>query len=220
MFDDTIDEEAGDALLEETAAKFGVFLEENPAAADRILEILSRCLEGEKGRRTWADLHERLSNYIGVEPSYLLSWLNYSERSERLGRLASRAPAVVVDLARVVTALYSPEFEAAMVAQDMSADDWRYIWRNADYDHITSTWSLKLRLEKLNGGDVYLEASPNSLATLLVNLQEMIIAVGSAEFFAADRVDALVRTARQMIAMFMPEDDAGAKGNGKHEEGS
>ena len=31
---------------------------------------------------------------------------------------------------------------------------------------------------------------------------------------------ALVRTARQMIAMFMPEDDAGAKGNGKHEEGS
>jgi hypothetical protein len=201
-------DEEGNELWRRTSMMLESFLSTHSDGAEHLLGVIAKQLAGKEDASTWGKLRDCLTNYFGEDGAFLIGWLADAETDVRLESFAAVAASSVVDLTRRVISMYGSEIRLAISAYQEFPDDWRRIRGNVYYDYGDRSWLLKVRLEKYNGQEVVVDATPDSAMNLTTRLLEMLTMVSDRSVFNPERARDIRQAMQELQQMLAPAPEA------------
>jgi hypothetical protein len=168
-------------------------LRERPEAPEAVRDMLTRRLV-DIDAETWSAVLTSLTNYLGMDPAYLMTWV-VQDVDNRIGELERLAPPEVSSFVRTLLAWHQPELQSAYAHWRENPNDWRTMFREVFLDHVTGRFLIKVRVVKYNGEEVVFEGPPDSFLNMTRNLLITLRGVGSPEVFTPGYVGQFVQEA-------------------------
>jgi hypothetical protein len=210
------DEEA--QLLSQAVTELDAFLETRPMAEQRVQDLLDRQLKSGVTPETWSTVGDSITAFLGSEHAQLVAWLLTGDQIQGLQQLESYASPKVMAFLRSIMSIYGQDLNKAYFISDQLPHDWSYIYRNVYHDAITDSYLLRLRVEKNNGEQLYLEGEPNSFMHMTELLMRSLIALGSPEVFTEERISQFQEAAGTLLKLLSAEEEKEA-GDGAEAQG-
>ena len=202
------DEEA--KLLSQAVTELDAFLETRPMAEQRLQELLDRQLKSGVTPDTWDAVGDSLTAFVGEEHAQLVAWVLTGDQLQGLQQLEHYASPRVMAFLRSLVGIYGQDLSKAYRASGELPQDWSYIYRNVYYDALTDSYLLRLRLEKYNGEEIFVEGDPNSFLQMTELLMGSLIALGSPEVFTEERISKFQEAAGTLLKLLSPQEEKDA----------
>jgi len=202
-------EQAG-PLLTRAGADLDSFLQRAPQAEENVLAILAKRLGGGIATQTWGNVDASLAGYLGRDAASLIAWVSQSDQTARMGEVEKYAPPGAVVLLRTILGLYGRELQQAYERWRELPNDWVRVARKVLYDEIDKRYQVTVTIEKMNGEEFVVEASPSSFLRLLTALVRTATFVDSPDAFDAQAVAAFNDQVGKLSALLPKPKDVGA----------
>jgi hypothetical protein len=147
---------------------------EDPVAADDFVRILETALGGRPDERTWGELYELFSMYVGVArdprsvelPDLLWRWASASSRERQdLEAIVNPRPRLARLIRRMVARQRASILQAYGVWKEFP-HNWQNIGSRILLDPNSGMGFFQIDLTKMNGETVYLEGTGTSVLEL------------------------------------------------------
>jgi hypothetical protein len=201
----TASPEDAETILRDGAAAFGSVLDERPDATRIVDEILDARLK-DPDPETWSTISSSVTRYLGVDASYLLTWL-IQDLPNRPTELERFAPHAVASFFNQVLAMHGPELDSTFARWRENPNDWRTMFREVLFDQVTGRWRINLRVYKYNGEEILLEGPRDAFLNMTRNLLVTLQWVG-ADSFSSLSVSSFVEEAQRFLASLARAEEA------------
>ncbi len=190
-------------MLSEGLANLDAFIESDPHTEQRVVDILSRRLSGQITSNTWDVMHASLSQYFTEDLAYLLYWVVIVEDPtvSKLKEVEQYATQPVMAFLRAVVGIFCADLTRAFNMWSRVADDWNTIHREVYFDMIKQRHHVKIRLEKYNGKEVFLEGPANFVLNLANALIYTARLIGTAQAFSKDSIDGFLHESKELTTL-------------------
>lgn len=198
--------EEAEPLITQGVDRLQAFLESDPQAEQRVVDILGRRVKGKITDETWQIVNDSLSQYFGQDLAYLLYWVVNVEdpRNNRMEEVEKYASPEVMAFLRTVVGIYGPDLSEVYAQWNQLPDGWRTIYRDVYYDQLNQRHHLRVRIEKYNGEEIVFEGTPDSILTLASYLVRTVYMVGTREAFSQDSVGLFVNETTELAKLLNP----------------
>jgi len=196
--------EEASSLVAKAAESLRAFLAARPEAPAHVLEILGRRLSGQLDAETWQVLDTSLSNYLGRDLAYLITWTAI-DPDMRLPEVEKHASPEVMAFLRTILGLYGPELGNAFAVWNELPNNWQTIYRDVFFDQITQRHLLRLRIDKFSGEKVVIEGPADSIMNLTTGFIFTLRMVGTPDAFSQEWVDQFLKEVDQFTELIRPK---------------
>jgi hypothetical protein len=203
-------EEEIEPLVSKAVADLHTFLESEPQAEQRVLDILGRRLGGQITSESWDDMSNSLAQYLGPETTGLLWWVVEVEdpNANRLQEVEKyNASLEVMAFLRTIVGTFGLEMSKAFDSWNRFTDEWSGIHREVYYDQINKRYHFRVRIEKYNGEMMTIEGDGISMLTLTSHLIRTVKMVGTRDAFDDASITQFFEQASELVKLLTEEEE-------------
>ncbi len=179
------------------------FLKSHPAAERHVREILDKRLAQIDGA-TWKAIVASLDNYLGKECTDLVMNVAQSNQASNLQDIQDIAPHDVMNFLRTIISLYGPELTNAYLASNQLPNNWKMFYRDVHYDYINKRSHIRVRLEKYNGDEPFVEGDADSMLELTIFMMQTLLFLPVPDFISESMADRFMEEANKLIQFLRP----------------
>jgi hypothetical protein len=183
----------------------------NALGTPRLEEFITRIIERQLAVAdpTAFNLLTGLRLLVGTELAAFLCYVaTDTEAADIIDEVGGDTPEATATLRRLL-GQYGSEMGLLVERTYRSLDDWRFLSKQVRTDHLTGRVSIWLKLIKVNGEEIVVEAGPTSILNLTSNLLEALGALPTTEGFSPSAVDVFFDSMRRLqdtLSSSEPED--------------
>lgn len=205
-------------LIARSAADLDRQLESDERLEGVMLELLERRLVKPYDPETYQRAWDIWRGLFGEQAAYYVHW-TFMVRDQEAHRQVAEdsAPPRARALVRRMLVTFGPELDAAFQIWQELPEAWKALNREVYYDVIRGRPYIKLLLEKLNGEQIVVEGTADSILGLTRSLIVTLRWVGNADAFSQGGIDLFVDEAEPLLSMLKRQDATSGDGAGTGE---
>jgi hypothetical protein len=194
-------------LIESSAADLDQQLERDGGLEDVMLDLLERRLVKPYDPETYQRAWDIWRGLFGEQAAYYVHWSFMVRDQPEYRQIAeSAAPPRARALVRRMLVTFGPELDAAFQIWQELPDAWKALNREVYFDVIRGRPYIKLTLEKLNGEQIMLEGTADSILGLARSMLVTLRWVGNADSFNQGGIDLFLDEAEPLVSMLKREE--------------
>ncbi|MEP0805306.1 MAG: hypothetical protein HRF47_07435 [Chloroflexota bacterium] len=194
-----------------SVAALQTFLKSHPDAERQVREILDKRLAKIDGT-TWRAIFSSLDNYLGKESTDLLFNVAQPDQAKRLEDIRDAAPHDVMNFLRTIISLYGPELANAFLISNQLPNNWKMFYRDVYYDYINKRSHIRVRLEKYNGEEPFVEGDADSILELTIFMIQTLLFLPIPDLIGTQMADRFIEEANRLIEFLRPPSTAAPSG--------
>jgi len=181
-----------------------------------LLTVIGQRLEGEIDTDTWQVIYEQVAAF-GIDEtkvSGLLAWV-VTNGTPVITELEGSVSARVSGFLRLLLAEHKPELMNAFRSWREDPDDWSGVYREVLVDLISQVYKIEVRIDKVNGEQLFLAGPARSLLNLAWRILDTLRLTGSPDAFEGADIAGFRRELVTTLEFFQPsspEADDGPSG--------